>query len=310
MGGCGAQNPAEATGNQLAIYSSLALQGPTAKVSQEIVNGERLALSQAGRRGFGRLQPGDPVQAAAQVKLMQALGVSKVYVLDDQNPFVVPLAELVAADAHRAGIGVAAHDSLPIALGGVFQGEVGKVTKSGAQAIFFAGGGSAGAISLWRALHRAKPSLLLLGSNALATEAFTAAIGPAGGRTYLTSPELAVQDYPQPAPSGCARQQPPGRDRPLLRRQGSRLGAGPLLDPPQRRNHLVGLRGVSRAGRAPRPLSLLRRRLAASRARCACGRARRPPSRLRAGRRRCAGAGRRRRGCDCRRRPRRSHAGR
>jgi branched-chain amino acid transport system substrate-binding protein len=294
MGGCGAQNPAEATGNQLAIYSSLALQGPTAKVSQEIVNGERLALSQAGgragsfrvgyvslddsnprngrvdpgvtaanakiaaqdagtiayigeygsaatavslplinaagilqvspaspyvgltssldagqyepqrfyptgRRSFGRLQPGDPVQAAAQVKLMQALGVSKVYVLDDQNPFVVPLAELVAADAHRAGIGVAAHDSLPIALGGAFQGEVGKVTKSGAQAIFFAGGGSAGAISLWRALHRAKPSLLLLGSNALATEAFTAAIGPAGGRTYLTSPELAVQDYPQPA---------------------------------------------------------------------------------------------------------------
>jgi len=294
MGGCGTQNPAEATGTQLAVYSSLPLQGPTAKASQEVVNGERLALSQAGgragsfrvgyvslddsdprtgrldpgvtaanakiaaqdtstiayigeyssaatavslplinaagilqvspaspyvgltssldagqyepqrfyptgRRSFGRLQPGDPAQAAAQVKLMQALGVRKVYVLDDQNPFVVPLAALVAADARRAGIAVAVHDSLPIALAGAFQGEVGKVTPSGAQAVFFAGGGSAGAISLWRALHRAKPNLLLLGSSALATEAFTAAIGPAGERTYLTSPELAVQDYPQPA---------------------------------------------------------------------------------------------------------------
>src|SRR4051812_21059351 len=66
MGGCGAQNPAEATGNQLAIYSSLALQGPTAKVSQEIVNGERLALSQAGGRagsfrvGYVSLDDSDP----------------------------------------------------------------------------------------------------------------------------------------------------------------------------------------------------------------------------------------------------------
>src|SRR5947208_11760614 len=130
---------------------------------------------------------------------MRALGVRRLYVLDDQNPFAVPLAELIAGAARRAGISVAAHDSLPIALGGSFQGEVDRIAASGAQALFFAGGGSAGAISLWRGLHRAKPSLLLLGSNALATEAFTAAIGPAGGRTYLTSPELAVQDYPQPA---------------------------------------------------------------------------------------------------------------
>src|SRR5437764_1463729 len=222
MGGCGTQNPAEATGNQLAVYSSLPLQGPTAKASQEVVNGERLALSQAGgragsfrvgyvslddsdprtgrldpgvtaanakiaaqdtstiayigeyssaatavslplinaagilqvspaspyagltssqgagqyepqrfyptgRRTFGRLQPGDPGQASAQVKLMRALGVRRLYVLDDQNPFAVPLSELIADRARRAGIGVAAHHSLPIAAGGSLHGEVDKL---------------------------------------------------------------------------------------------------------------------------------------------------------------------------------------
>ena len=294
-GGCGSQNPAEATGEQLAIYSSLPLRGPTAKISQEMVNGERLALSQAGgragrfrvgyvslddsdprngrldpgvtaanakiaaqdtstiayigeyssaatavslplinaagilqvspaspyvgltsshdagqyeperfypagRRTFGRLQPGDPGQASAQVKLMRALGVRRLYVLDDQNPFAVPLAELIAGAARRAGIAVAAHDSLPIALGGSFQGEVDRIAASGAQAVFFAGGGSAGAIALWRALHRAKPSLLLLGSSAMASDdSFTSAIGDAAQSTYLTSPLLSAAGYPRAA---------------------------------------------------------------------------------------------------------------
>ena len=41
---------AEATGNQLTVYSSLPLQGPSAAISEQIVNGEKLALSQAGGR--------------------------------------------------------------------------------------------------------------------------------------------------------------------------------------------------------------------------------------------------------------------
>ena len=294
-GGCGSQNPDEATGEQLAIYSSLPLQGPTAEISKEIVNGERLALSQAGgragrfrvgyvslddsdprngrldpgvtaanakiaaqdtstiayigeyssaatavslplinaagilqvspaspyvgltssrdagqyepqrfyptgRRTFGHLQPGDPGQASAQVKLMRALAVRRVYVLDDLNPFVVPLAELIASAARRAGIAVAAHDSLPIELGGSFHGEVQKIAASGAQAVSFAGGGSPGAIALWRGLHRAKPNLLLLGSSAMAADdAFTSAIGQAAQSTYLTSPVLSPSDYPPAA---------------------------------------------------------------------------------------------------------------
>ena len=293
-GGVGISGASEATGNQLAIYSSLPLQGPSAAISREIVNGERLALSQAGghvgalkigyvslddanpktgeldpgatstdaktaaqdtstiaylgelgseatavslplinaagilqvspgspyvgltssldagqdeperfypsgKRNFGRLQLGDPAQAVAQAQLMRSLGVRRLFVLDDQNPFEVPLAQLVASEAQRGGIAIAAHDSIVTTPGSVFTGEVEKIARSGAQAVFFAGGGGAGTVALWRALHRADPHLLLLGSSALAGEAFASAIGPAAAGTYLTTPVLAPNEYPPEA---------------------------------------------------------------------------------------------------------------
>jgi branched-chain amino acid transport system substrate-binding protein len=284
----------EATGNQLAIYSSLPLQGPSAEISAQIVNGERLALAQAGgrigpfrvgyvslddanptsgkldpgvtatnakmaaqdtstiaylgeydsaatavslplinaagilqvspaspyvgltssldagqdepqrfyptgRRTFGRLQPGDPGQARAQVDLMKTIGVHKVYVLDDQDPFEIPLAQIVATEAERAGIAVAAHDSLATTTGAVFTGAVERIVKSGAQAVFFAGGSGAGTVALWRQLHSADPHLLLLGSSTMVNEAFAAQIGAAAASTYLTTPLLATDQYPPAA---------------------------------------------------------------------------------------------------------------
>jgi branched-chain amino acid transport system substrate-binding protein len=290
----GISGASEATGNQLAIYSSLPLQGPSAPRSQEIVNGERLALAQAGghvgalkvgyvslddanprtgeldpvatsidaktaaqdtstiaylgelgseatavslplinaagilqvspaspyigltssldagqdepqrfypsgKRNFGRLALGDRAQAIAQAKLTRALGVRQLFVIDDQNPFEVPLAQLVATEAEHAGVTIAGHDSIVATPGSVFSGEVEKIAHSGAQAVFFAGGAGAGTLALWAALHRADPHLLLLGSSALAGEAFASAIGSAGASTYLTTPVLAANEYPPAA---------------------------------------------------------------------------------------------------------------
>ncbi len=293
--GCGSVSGAsEATGNQLAVYSSLPLQGPSAAISTELINGERLALSDAGghvgqfkvgfvslddanpktgeldpgatstnaktaaqdtstiaylgeydsaatavslplinaagilqvspaspyvgltssldagqdeserfypsgKRSFGRLQLGDTAQALAQLKLMQSLGVHKVFVLDDQNPFEVPLAQILTQDAERAGIAVAGHDSIATTPGSVFAGEIEKIARSGADAVFFAGGSGAGTVELWRELHTAERHLLLLGSSTLADDAFAAAIGPAGTSTYLTTPILALDEYPPAA---------------------------------------------------------------------------------------------------------------
>ncbi len=291
-GGVGVSGAATtAVGSQMTIYSSLPLQGPSGAASQQIVNGEKLALADAagrvgafkvsyvseddssptsgkwtpgvtasnaktaaddtttiaylgdydsaatavslplinaagilqvspaspyvgltssrdagqdeperfyptGRRTFGRLQPGDPGQAAAQAKLMTGLGVHSVYVLNDQDPFQVPLSEIVAGDAERTGISVAGDDGLDVTDSTTFTGEVEKISKSGAQAVFFSGGTEAGTVALWRQLHSADPSLLLLGSSTLANGSFTSQLGAAAASTYITTPVLPPSLYP------------------------------------------------------------------------------------------------------------------
>jgi branched-chain amino acid transport system substrate-binding protein len=293
-GGVGVSGAATDVGNQLTVYSSLPLQGASAQTSAQIVNGEKLALSQAGgrvgsfkvsyvseddsspatglwnpgvtatnaktaandtttiaylgdynsaatavslplinaagilqvspsspyvgltssqdagqdeperfypsgQRTFGRLQPGDPVQAAAQVKLMSELGVHRVYLLNDQDPFDGPLAQIVARDAERAGISVVGNEGLDMTGSPVLTGEVEKVSNSGAQAVFFAGAGGPGAVALWRQLHGADPRLLLLGSSAMASESFTSQLGDAAATTYMTTPTLPTRLYPPPS---------------------------------------------------------------------------------------------------------------
>jgi branched-chain amino acid transport system substrate-binding protein len=293
-GGVGVSATASISGNQLTIYSSLPLQGPSAPVARQIVNAEKLALAEtggmvgpfkvgyvslddsssktgewdpgitatnakiaaadptaiaylgehdsaasavslplinaagilqvspaspyvgltssldagqdeperfypSGLRTFGRLQPGDPVEAGAQVQMMKRLGIAKLYVLDDQEPFDMPLAQIVAQEAEGAGIKVAGHDSLNVTAGSSFTGEAEKIGGSGAQAVFFAGGAGAGAVALWRQLYAADPRLLLFGTNGLVDDSFASQIGTAAGRTYLSTPELPPSLYPFPA---------------------------------------------------------------------------------------------------------------
>jgi branched-chain amino acid transport system substrate-binding protein len=300
-GGVGVSGASEATGNQLAVYSSLPLQGPAAASSAEIVDGERLALAQAGghvgkfkvgyvslddanpqsgkldpaatstnaktaaqdtstiaylgelgsaatavslplinaagilqvspsspyvgltssldagqdeperfypsgKRSFGRLQPGDPGQADVLLQLMRSLGVRKLYVIDDQDPFALPLAEIVSAEARRSDIALAAHDSIitTAPAPAAYAGEAEKIARAEPDAVFFAGGVQTGTAALWRALHSADPKLLLLGTSALEEPAFTGALGEAGSQTYLTTPILPLADYPPPAASVLA----------------------------------------------------------------------------------------------------------
>ncbi len=293
-GGVGVSGAAAISGNQLTVYSSLPLQGPLAGASQQIVNGEKLALSDAGghagsfrvsyfslddanpktgqwdpgitasdaktaaqdtttiaylgdydsaataislpivngagilqvspasqyvgltssldagqdeperfyptgRRTFARLMPADPVQAAAQVRLMRALGVKRVYVLDNQDPFQVPLAQIVAQDAAAAGIHVLGQDSVGTATGTEFGSEVSKIAESGAGAVFFSGTSAPGVVALFRELHAADPGLLLLGSDTALASGAAAQLGAAGASVYATTPLLPVGAYPAAA---------------------------------------------------------------------------------------------------------------
>src|SRR5258708_4266840 len=160
----------------------------------------------SGKRNFARLQPGDQAQAEAQARLMRSLGLGGVYVLDNQDPFEMPLANLVAQDATKEGVKLAGHDSITLTAESEssFAGEVEKIEASGAQAVFVAAGAGPGVIALWRRLHAADPHLALLGGSSLTSEAFTGAIGTAADVTYLTTPVLGESLYPPSARSVLA----------------------------------------------------------------------------------------------------------
>lgn len=297
LAGCGGVTTSPAAqriGSQLTVYSSLPLQGPSAVISQQIVGGEKLALSDAGghvgrfvvsfvslddssptsgewdpgvtaanakaaaqdpttiaylgdlnsgataislpltnaagilqvspaspyggltssldagqgeperfylggRRTFGRVIPGDSVQAATQVALLRRLGVRRVYVIADQDPFDAPLAEIVAGDAQRAGIEVKGQDTIAIAPGSNFTGEVAKVAESGAQAAFLSATATSEAAQLARKLHAAVPRLSLLASSTMLNTVFTSNLGAAASMTFVGSPVLATGAYPASA---------------------------------------------------------------------------------------------------------------
>ena len=155
---------------------------------------ERFYLT--GKRTFGRVAPGDTVQAAAQVALMRRLGVHKLYVVADQDPFDTPLAAIVQSDAEHAGIKVVGEDTITIAPGSSFSGEVKKISESGAQAVFVSATATEEAAELWRELHAAAPHLSLLASATMNNSVFTAHLQAAESATFIGSPVLPIHLYP------------------------------------------------------------------------------------------------------------------
>jgi branched-chain amino acid transport system substrate-binding protein len=158
---------------------------------------ERFYLS--GKRTFGRVAPGDPVQAAAQVAAMRKLGIHKLYVVIDQDPFDTPLAQIVAGDAEAAGIKVLDEDTIIIGPGSTFTGEVAKIARSGAEAVFVSATATSEAAELWRELHAAAPRLSLLASSTMFNSVFTLHLGAAESSTFIGSPILALSLYPPSA---------------------------------------------------------------------------------------------------------------
>ncbi len=154
---------------------------------------------QTGKRTFARLLPADPVQAAAQVQLMKHLGVARVYVIEDQDPFDLPLAGIVAEIAKAAGIEVVGEDTIDTTASTEYSEEAHKVAGSGAEAVFFSGQPGAGAVALWQQLHGADPALELLGSSSLSEAPFPEQLAGAASRTYIATPVLPIALYPPAA---------------------------------------------------------------------------------------------------------------
>ena len=112
----------------------------------------------SGQRTFGRLQPGDPAQAPRRRADARAARDS-VYVLDDQDPFEVPLASLIGEQAEAQASRVAgARQHLD-------RGRAASRARSTRSRERRAGRvlrrrHGAGTVALWRHLHAPIPRLL------------------------------------------------------------------------------------------------------------------------------------------------------
>lgn len=141
-------------------------------------------------RTFGRIVPGDQVQAPAMVKLLRDEGVRSIFLVHDKDSYGDRLAAAVARRASAMGtsvLGVARMDPTPASA--VKTAAI--VVASGAQALVYTGSPVA-APELWKAAYGQNPDLDLFGAAPLATPGFVSRLGASGRRTFLTSPVLPI----------------------------------------------------------------------------------------------------------------------
>jgi branched-chain amino acid transport system substrate-binding protein len=130
---------------------------------------------------FVRVVPTSGQEARAQIQEMKALGVTKLYVADDGDPYGAAIAYAIR---HDAG-GTLSLTSSQTAADGIFFGS----DSPNRAARFFASAAAA------------NPAAKLFGSSALADPAFTAALSPAVRHLYVSAPGFLKQDL---SPSGAA----------------------------------------------------------------------------------------------------------
>ncbi len=146
-----------------------------------------------GLRTFARVAPRDTVQGAAAGALLAELGARRVYVVHDGELYGRSLARLAARAARARGLRVVAVRRATRRIGAVAR----DARRRRADAVFFGGLASVGAIDLRRALHRAVPRAVFVGGDALADEGFMRAIGRAAARrTRVLRSTLGPAAYP------------------------------------------------------------------------------------------------------------------
>ncbi|HWF35137.1 MAG TPA: branched-chain amino acid ABC transporter substrate-binding protein [Solirubrobacteraceae bacterium] len=143
------------------------------------------ALSSNGRT-FGRVVPNDTYQAKAQLQVMQSLGVKKLFIVEDGEPYGDAIALAVQQYAHAYGItaGVPARTGAGLA-------------QSGDDALFYGGVANPNAVALFDGAAAANPKLKLFGPGGVYTSSFTSQLSPAAqNATYLSEPGLTAAELP------------------------------------------------------------------------------------------------------------------
>ena len=165
--------------------------------------GDPVRFYPSGHNTFARLVPSDAVQAQGTVAYMRALGVTRLYVLEDiSDRFDADIAELIANDAPPS-ITVVGQQSFDTETNTAPQGYAAiaaTIAAMRADAVVLGGRPGPGAVALWSELHTKLPNAKLFAPSTLATPAFLAGLaGPRGAAsvTYVVSPILKLRQYPR-----------------------------------------------------------------------------------------------------------------
>ncbi len=162
--------------------------------------GDPVRFYPSGHNTFARLVPSDAVQAQGMVTYMRALGVTRLFVLEDvSDPFDADVAELIANDAPPA-ITVVGQQPLDTETNTARQGYApiaATIAAARADAVVLGGRPGPGALALWTELHMLLPHAKLFAPSTLATPAFLGGLGAAASATYVTSPILELSQYPR-----------------------------------------------------------------------------------------------------------------
>ena len=74
--------------------------------------GEPQSYYPRGVRNFARVVAADDVQGAAHALIARQLGVKRLYILNDQEPYGIAIAASVRETARKLGVGIAGSDAV------------------------------------------------------------------------------------------------------------------------------------------------------------------------------------------------------
>jgi ABC-type branched-subunit amino acid transport system substrate-binding protein/DNA-binding beta-propeller fold protein YncE len=150
--------------------------------------GELRSYYPRGVRNFARVVPADDVQGAADALMARRLGVTRLYVLNDQEPYGIAIAASVRKTAGKLGIDIAGSEGYDLR-GRNFQGLAKRIERSGADGVFLGGVLALSGPALVRELRAAlDPHVQILAPDGFAPEALIQQAGRAAEGVVVSIP--------------------------------------------------------------------------------------------------------------------------
>ena len=151
----------------------------------------------AQTRTYGRVVPIDTIQGAAQATYMANEGVTKVYVLDDNEVYGKGVAaNTISAIEEQGSVEVVGEDSWD-GKAANYRALADKIAASGADGVFTGGIIDNNAPQLYKDIHAAVPEAKLFGPDGVATVDFTKEIPEdVQAVTFLTAPTVSPDELP------------------------------------------------------------------------------------------------------------------